>query len=35
MIVWDKELKLCGSIDMLYENEFGELNYMIGKDARN
>ena len=25
MIVWDKELKLCGSIDMLYENEFGEL----------
>ena len=25
MIVWDKELKLCGSIDMLYENECGEL----------
>ena len=25
MIVWDKELKLCGSIDMLFENEFGEL----------
>ena len=21
MIVWDKELKICGSIDMLYENE--------------
>ena len=25
MIVWDKELKLCGSIDMLFENELGEL----------
>ena len=25
MIVWDKELKLCGSIDMLYMNECGEL----------
>lgn len=25
MIVWDKELKICGSIDMLYENECGEL----------
>ena len=25
MIVWDEELKICGSIDMLYRNEFGEL----------
>lgn len=25
MIVWDKELKLCGSIDMMYENECGEI----------
>jgi len=25
MIVWDKELKLCGSIDMMYINEFGEI----------
>jgi hypothetical protein len=25
MIVWDKELKLCGSIDMLFMNECGEL----------
>jgi hypothetical protein len=25
MIVWDKELKLCGSIDMMYMNECGEI----------
>ena len=25
MIVWDKELKLCGSIDMLFKNECDEL----------
>ena len=25
MIVWDKELKICGSIDMLFMNEYGEL----------
>ena len=26
MIVWDKDLKLCGSIDMLYEHEDGRLS---------
>lgn len=25
MIVWDKELKLCGSIDMMFMNECGEI----------
>ena len=34
MIVWDKELKLCGSIDMMYINEFVKLNYMIEKDVK-
>ena len=35
MMVWDKELKLAGSIDMLYKNPDGTSQLMIGNEVKN